>query len=59
VSSQPQRYSCAVLNTPILNLIDPHVKAQIRKGVSVIKPDWIFESIKRKKALPLIKEWVG
>jgi DNA ligase-4 len=43
----------------MLNLIDPHVKAQIRKGVSVIKPDWIFESIKRKKALPLIKEWVG
>jgi DNA ligase-4 len=32
------------------------VKAQIRKGVSVIKPQWIFESIKRKRPIPLLKE---
>jgi DNA ligase-4 len=35
---------------------DPLVKAQIRKGVSIIKPEWILESIKRKKPLPLLKE---
>ncbi|WVQ80875.1 hypothetical protein IAT38_002982 [Cryptococcus sp. DSM 104549] len=34
----------------------PHVRAQIRKGVTVIKPEWVFESIKREEALPLIKD---
>lgn len=34
----------------------PRVKAQIRKGVSVIKPQWIFESIKRHRPIPLLKE---
>jgi len=34
------------------------VKAQMRKGVSVIKPDWLFESIKRRRSIPLIKESV-
>ena len=35
---------------------DVLVRAQIKKGVSVIKPDWIYESIDRARQLPLIKE---
>ncbi|WWC58136.1 uncharacterized protein I303_100671 [Kwoniella dejecticola CBS 10117] len=35
---------------------NPLVRAQIRKGVSVIKPEWIFASIERGNPLPLIKE---
>ncbi|WWC85821.1 uncharacterized protein L201_000688 [Kwoniella dendrophila CBS 6074] len=34
----------------------PLVRAQIRKRVSVIKPDWIFESIARRRKLPLLQE---
>ncbi|WVN89251.1 uncharacterized protein L203_104469 [Cryptococcus depauperatus CBS 7841] len=33
----------------------PLVRAQIKKGVSVIKPEWLLECVKRKKILPLIK----
>ncbi|KGB77341.2 hypothetical protein CNBG_3179 [Cryptococcus deuterogattii R265] len=36
----------------------PLVRAQIRHGVNVIKPEWIFESIARRKALPLLKEFL-
>jgi len=36
--------------------IAPRVKAQIRKGNNVIKPEWIFESIKRQRPIPLLKE---
>ncbi|WVW81787.1 hypothetical protein I302_103784 [Kwoniella bestiolae CBS 10118] len=35
---------------------NPLVRAQIRKGVSVIKPQWIMKSIERRRPLPLIKE---
>ncbi|KLT43549.1 ATP-dependent DNA ligase [Cutaneotrichosporon oleaginosum] len=34
----------------------PRVTAQIRKGISVVKPQWILESIKRKRPIPLLKE---
>ncbi|RSH81465.1 DNA ligase (ATP) [Saitozyma podzolica] len=34
----------------------PLVKAQIRKGVSIIKPEWIFASIERRRPIPLIEE---
>ncbi|KAL7418712.1 DNA ligase (ATP) [Cryptotrichosporon argae] len=34
----------------------PRVKAQIRQGHNVVKPVWIFESIERRRALPLIEE---
>ncbi|BEI97354.1 hypothetical protein CcaverHIS631_0209430 [Cutaneotrichosporon cavernicola] len=34
----------------------PRVKAQIRKGISVVKPQWIFESIKRQRPIPLLKD---
>ncbi|WVR03601.1 hypothetical protein IAU60_000593 [Kwoniella sp. DSM 27419] len=34
----------------------PLVRAQIRKGVTVIKPEWIFASIERRRPLPLLKE---
>ncbi|OCF31187.1 DNA ligase 4 [Kwoniella heveanensis BCC8398] len=34
----------------------PLVRAQIRKGVSVLKPDWIFESIRRRRPLPMLKD---
>ncbi|WRT63833.1 uncharacterized protein IL334_000758 [Kwoniella shivajii] len=33
----------------------PLVRAQIRKGVSILKPEWIIESIERRRPLPLIK----
>ncbi|WVQ76196.1 hypothetical protein IAR50_005859 [Cryptococcus sp. DSM 104548] len=36
----------------------PSVRAQIRKGVDVIKPEWIFQCIKRDYILPLIKEFL-
>ncbi|OXC65372.1 DNA ligase 4 [Cryptococcus neoformans] len=37
---------------------NPLVRAQIRHGVNVIKPEWIFESIARRTALPLLKEFL-
>lgn len=37
---------------------DPRCRAQVRKGLSLIKPQWIYESIQRGKKLPLIKSWV-
>ncbi|ODN88085.1 hypothetical protein L198_06844 [Cryptococcus wingfieldii CBS 7118] len=36
----------------------PSVRAQIRKGVDVIKPEWLFQCIKRDYILPLIKEFL-
>ncbi|KAK4686832.1 DNA ligase 4, partial [Tremellales sp. Uapishka_1] len=38
------------------DLKSPLVKAQMRKKVSIIKPEWLIESIKRRKPLPLIKD---
>ncbi|GFZ52023.1 DNA ligase 4 [Saitozyma sp. JCM 24511] len=38
--------------------VGPLVKAQIRKGVSIIKPEWIFASIERRRPIPLIEEYV-
>ncbi|WWC66828.1 uncharacterized protein I206_100735 [Kwoniella pini CBS 10737] len=35
---------------------NPLVRAQIRKGLSVVKPEWIFASIERGHSIPLIKE---
>ncbi|WWD08963.1 hypothetical protein V865_007078 [Kwoniella europaea PYCC6329] len=35
---------------------NPLVRAQIRKGVTVIKPKWIFESIERRRPLPMLEE---
>lgn len=37
----------------------PRVKAQIKKGNSIIKPSWIHESIKRNRLLPLFKEYAA
>lgn len=34
----------------------PLVRAQTRKDVSVVRPEWLFASIERERALPLIKE---
>lgn len=36
--------------------IVPIVKGQIRKGLTIVKPEWIVESIQRKRMLPLISE---
>ncbi|WWD22515.1 hypothetical protein CI109_107008 [Kwoniella shandongensis] len=38
------------------DLKSPLVRAQKNKGVSVIKPEWIYESIERRRPLPLIKD---
>jgi hypothetical protein len=38
--------------------VGPLVKAQIRKGVSVIRPEWVIASLERRRPLPLIKECV-
>lgn len=37
---------------------NPLVRAQIRHGVNVIKPEWVFESIARRTALPFLKEFL-
>lgn len=44
-----------MLSRPQL-MSDPRVRAQKRKGLSLVKPQWIYESIERRRALPLIKE---
>lgn len=36
-------------------MVDPRCRAQVRKGLSLVKPEWIYESIARRKVLPLIK----
>ena len=46
-----KRYTMTVLNSDVL------VRAQKKKGVSIIKPQWIHESIKRGRQLPLIKRY--
>jgi hypothetical protein len=38
--------------------LDPRCRAQVRKGLSLVKPEWIYESIKRKRKLPLLKSYV-
>lgn len=40
----------------ILLMADVLIRAQIKKGVSIIKPEWIYESIHRGRKLPLIRE---
>ncbi|KAJ9102382.1 hypothetical protein QFC21_002782 [Naganishia friedmannii] len=44
----------------VISSIDtvPTVKGQIKKGVNIVKPEWIIESIKRGKMLPFTKEWL-
>jgi len=37
---------------------DVLVRAQKKKGVSIIKPQWVHESIERGRQLPLIKEYL-
>jgi DNA ligase-4 len=32
------------------------VQGQIRKGLTILRPEWLVESIKRERMLPLIKE---
>jgi len=39
--------------------LDPRCRAQVRKGLSLVKPEWIYESIKRKRKLPLLKSYVA
>lgn len=39
-------------------ILDPRCRAQVRKGLSLVKPEWIYESIKRKRKLPLLKSYV-
>ncbi|RXK40753.1 hypothetical protein M231_02005 [Tremella mesenterica] len=34
----------------------PLLRAQKKKGVSIVKPSWIYESIERKRPLPRIEE---
>lgn len=56
VISPDEKSTCIVNKEGRADLVDPKVRAEIRKGVSIIKPEWILESIKRGKPLPLIKE---
>jgi DNA ligase-4 len=39
-------------------MVDPRCRAQVRKGLSLVKPQWIYESIKRKRKLPLLESYV-
>lgn len=46
----PTEYSLLMYGTV------PQVKGQIKKGLSILRPEWLIESIKRERMLPLIKE---
>lgn len=57
-TSKLERHSIGQRFGLIRLFVVPVVKGHIRKGLAILKPDWIIESTKKERMLPLISESV-